>query len=125
MLFLLQSSDIVDNVVGCVGGVFGLVFGLAFYVFFCFCALRICKKAGKDPGVLIWIPIVQLIPMFQAAKLNPLLILALLIPVVNIVVGVWLWWKLSEALGKPGWLGVLMLIPLVNIGVILYLAFGD
>lgn len=125
MLFLLQSSDDIANAAGCLGGVVGLVLGLVFYVFFCICAKRICLKANVDPGILIWIPIVQLIPMFQAAKLNPLWIIGLIVPVLNIVVAVMLWWKLCEALNKPGVLGLLMLIPVANIGLIIYLAFVD
>lgn len=125
MLFLLQSSDEISGAAGIVGGLVGLVVGLVAYVFFSYCFLLICRKAGKEPGILIWIPILQLIPMFQAAKLNPLYIIGLIVPILNIVVVVLLWWKLSEALGKPGWLGILMLVPLVNIGLILYLAFAD
>lgn len=125
MLFLLQSSEDMSGAAGCLGSTVGLILALIFYVFFCICAKRICLKAGVDPGVLIWIPIAQLIPMFKAAKLNPLYIIGFFIPLLNIVVAVMLWWKLSEALNKPGWLGLLMLIPIVNIGLIVYLAFGD
>lgn len=125
MLFLLQSSDDLANAAGCFGGIVGLLFAVVFYVFFCICASRICRKAGTDPGILIWIPIVQLIPMFQAAKLNPLWIIGLFVPVLNIVVAAMLWWKLCEALRKPGVLGLLILIPVVNIGLIAFLAFAD
>jgi len=125
VIFLLQSSDYIGKAAGCLGSTVALVFALIFYVFFCICAKRICLKARVDPGVLIWIPILQLIPMFQAAKLNPLWIIGLIVPILNIVVAVMLWWKLCEALGKPGVLGLLMLIPLLNIGLIVYLAFAD
>ena len=42
---------------------------LAFYIFYCFCAKRICEKCGVNPGILIWIPIVNLVPLLQAAKM--------------------------------------------------------
>ena len=40
---------------------------LVFYIFFCFCYKRICEKCGVTPGVLIWIPIVQALPLLEAA----------------------------------------------------------
>ena len=33
---------------------------LVIYIFFCYCAKRICEKCGDEPGVLIWIPIAKL-----------------------------------------------------------------
>jgi hypothetical protein len=44
-----------------------LVIGLGLYLFFCYCCKRVCEKAGHNPGVLIWIPIVQLIPLLRVA----------------------------------------------------------
>ena len=41
---------------------FCLLIGLALYLFTCFCFKRICEKCKVDPGIMIWIPIVQLIP---------------------------------------------------------------
>ena len=44
---------------------FVLLIVLAFYVFFCFCAKRICEKCGVNPGILIWIPIANLVPLLH------------------------------------------------------------
>ena len=52
---------------------FVLVVCLAFYVFYCFCAKRICEKCGVNPGILIWIPIVNLIPLLQPLDLKILI----------------------------------------------------
>ncbi len=35
------------------------------------------------------------------------------------------WWKIFAKAGHPGWLGLLMVIPIANIVVILMLAFGE
>jgi hypothetical protein len=102
-----------------------LFFSLGIYAFFCFCMKRICEKCGHEPGILIWIPIAQLIPQLTAAKLPLWMIAVLLIPFVNVVGFVILFWKLCEARGKAGALGLLMLVPLANLGLILYLAFAD
>jgi len=48
-----------------------------------------------------------------------------LIPLVNIVVGIVMWAKICQARGKPGWLVIMLFIPLVNIAFLPYLAFSD
>jgi uncharacterized membrane protein YhaH (DUF805 family) len=102
-----------------------LLFGLAIYVFFCFCAKRICEKCDVTPGVLIWIPIVQLVPMLQAAKMSVWMIILFLIPLVNLIVWVIMWVKICQALGKSGWLVILLFIPIANLIFIPYLAFSE
>jgi Family of unknown function (DUF5684) len=129
MLFILQSSDVPPEVPAAVSGalIFGmLLVGLAFYIFFSYCFKRICEKAGADPGILIWIPILQLIPVFKAAGMNPLLILAMFVPLVNIVIIVMMVANLAKALGKNPWIAALLFIPILGIIPIPYLAFsGD
>lgn len=102
-----------------------LFFSLITYVFFCFCMKRICEKAGHEPGILIWIPIANLVPQLTAAKLPIWLIVLFFIPFVNLGALVYLWVKLCEARGKPPALGILILVPLANLGLILWLAFAD
>jgi hypothetical protein len=102
-----------------------LFFALVVHLFFAFCLKRICEKCGHEPGILIWIPIANLIPQLTAAKLPIWMIVFLLIPVVNFFGFIFLFWKLCEARGKPGPLALLMLVPFVNIGLICYLAFAD
>ena len=102
-----------------------ITFSLVIYVFCCFCFKRICEKAGHEPGILIWIPIANLVPLLTAAKLPIWLIVLFFIPFVNIVAIVFLYWKLCEARSKPGALGLLILVPVANLGLILYLAFAD
>ncbi len=102
-----------------------LVISLTFYVFFCFCCKRICEKCGKDPGVLIWIPIVNLVPLLELAGLPVWMIILFFIPLVNIVMGVLMWAKICVARGKSGWLVVLMFVPIANLVFIPYLAFSE
>jgi len=104
---------------------FMLLIGLAFYVFFCFCYKRICEKCGVTPGILIWIPIVQLIPLLQVAKMPVWMIILLLIPLVNIVIAVMLMAKICIARGKSPWLVILMFIPIANLIFLPYLAFSE
>ena len=98
---------------------------LVFYIFFCFCYKRICDKCGVTPGVLIWIPIVQALPLLEAAKMPAWMIILLLVPIVNIVVGLMMWAKICGARGKSPWLVILLFVPIANLIFIPYLAFSE
>ena len=102
-----------------------VVIGLAFYLFYCYCAKRICEKCGVNPGILIWIPIVNLIPLLQVAKMAVWLIILFFVPIVNLVVAIMMWAKICTARGKSPWLVIMMFIPIVNIVFIPYLAFSE
>jgi hypothetical protein len=130
--FLAQQSGSASNARQA-GALFGSLFALllvfafaiAAHFFVSFCMKRICEKCGHEPGILIWIPIGNLIPQLTAAKLPTWMIVLFLIPFVNVAAIVLLFWKLSEARGKSGALGLLMLVPVANLGLVLYLAFAD
>ena len=109
-----------------IGGVlFSLVICLPVYVFFCFCFKRICEKCGVTPGILIWIPIVNIIPLLEVAKMPAWMIILLLIPFVNLVFLVMLFAKICVARGKSPWLVVLIFIPIANLIFIPHLAFSE
>jgi Family of unknown function (DUF5684) len=101
------------------------VFVLALYVFGCFCYKRICEKCGVTPGVLIWIPIVQFIPLLEVARMPVWTIILMFIPLVNIVWMVMLFSKICVARGKSGWLVILLFVPIANLIFIPYLAFSE
>lgn len=44
--------------------------------------------------------------------------------VIFLLAGV-IWWKILSKAGHRGWVGLLMLVPLVNVGLLLYLAFAE
>jgi hypothetical protein len=46
-----------------------LCLALAIYIFSSFCYKLICQKTGKEPGAIIWIPLVRYIPLMQVAKM--------------------------------------------------------
>jgi hypothetical protein len=101
----------------------GLIIGL--YVFACHCYSRICEKAREEPGVLIWIPLVQFVPLLRVAQMPPWTVILLIVPLINIVLIFTLWAKICVALGKTPWLVLLLLVPIANLGLIVYLAFCD
>lgn len=110
---------------GLIGILVALGIFVGVYVFICYCLKLICEKTGESPGALIWIPIVQLIPLLNVAKMPTWYIILLLIPVVNLILGIIMWVKICQARGKPGWLAIMMFVPIINIAFIPYLAFSE
>jgi len=94
------------------------------YAFSCYCYKRICQKAGQTPGALIWIPVVQFIPLLRVAQMADWMLILLLIPVVNVVAMLMLWARICTALKKSPWLAASLFVPVVNFILIPYLAFS-
>lgn len=101
-----------------------LAAGFLVYLFGCYCWKRICLNAGHEPGFLIWIPFLQMIPMLRAAGMSAWWILALLIPVVSFVVMIVFFFKIVAACGKSFIWAIFLILPLLNIFAFLYLAFS-
>ena len=102
---------------------FSFLIAIAFFVFFSYCLKLICEKANVDPGILIWIPFIQMIPMATVAGINPFLLLLYFVPLVNLVFAAYHWAKVCIAIDKSPWLVVLLFIPVVNIAFVPLLAF--
>lgn len=117
-----MDQDSSSGIGGLIGGLVMFVLSVGIYVFFCYCAKVICEKAGHQPGVLIWIPIANFIPLLTVAKLPIWFIILLLIPCVGVVVSIVMWVKICQARGKSGWLVLLGIIPFVFLP---YLAFSE
>ena len=95
------------------------------YLFSCYCFKRIVEKCGQEPGFLIWVPLLNVIRLLQAAGLSGWLIILLFIPGVNLFAGLYMWVKVCQARGKSGWLVIMILIPVLNFFFIPYLAFSE
>jgi hypothetical protein len=125
-----------------------LALGFVVYLFSCIVFRNICIKAGKAPGLLIWIPLLQLVPLFRAAGMSVLWLLCLfLVPIASIMttlhapeymlwaglapalfgtlLGVIWAFRISLARGRPPLFGVLLLLPGVNLFALVYLAFAE
>jgi hypothetical protein len=95
------------------------------YLFFCYCAKLICDKTGNPPGILVWLPLLQMFPLLRAAGMSPLWFLAYLVPVLNIVAQIVWSSKIAKARGKSVWAGICLLLPITSFFAFLYLAFSD
>jgi hypothetical protein len=120
-----SNHDAVATGVGLVSILFILLIALGFYLFFCYCCKRICEKTGHNPGVLIWIPIVNILPLLRVAGMAEWMILLFFVPLVNLVIAIMMWVKICQARGKSPWLVIMIFIPLLNLIFIPYLAFSE
>ena len=90
-----------------------------------YCCLLICRKTGNTPGVLVWLPLLQAIPLLRAASMSPRWFGALFIPGLNLVAFVLWSVKIVEARQKTMPLAVLLLFPLTSWFAFLFLAFSQ
>jgi len=98
---------------------------LLIYFFYCYCCMLICRKTGNAPGIMVWLPVLQVFPLLRAAGMSGWWFLAFLVPVLNLVPSI-LWpLRIAKARGKSIWVGILLFLPVVSLFAFLYLAFSD
>lgn len=104
-----------------------LVLGIAVavHLFFCFCCLRICQKVGQEPGILVWLPLLQLFPMLRAAGMSGWWFFLFLLPGINLLAQIVWSVKITNARGKNTLLAILLILPPFSVLAFLYLAFAD
>ena len=105
---------------------------LILYVYAALALMYIGKRTNTENAWLAWIPIANIYLMTKIGKIHPawtLVILLSFIPMVGslllMIAMVYFWWKIAEARSKPGWWGILMIIPLVNLVMMGILAWGE
>jgi hypothetical protein len=101
------------------------LFILIGWLFFGFCLMKIAQKTNTENGWWGFVPILNIVLMLNIARKPIWWIILMLIPIVNIVVGIIVFMGIAEARGKPSWWGILMIVPLVNIVILVMLAFTD
>jgi hypothetical protein len=98
---------------------------LATYLFLCYCCMLICQKTGNEPGLMVWLPVLQVIPMLRAASMSRWWIIGFFVPVVNIIGHVVWCVRIVQARSKTTPLLVLLLLPVTSLFAFLYLAFSE
>lgn len=101
-----------------------MVLSIVFYLFFSLCLQFIAIKTNTSNAWLAWIPIANFYLMCKVAKKPIWWLLCFFVPILNIIIMILLWAGIAEARNKPSWLGVLMLLPVVNLFIPAYLAFS-
>lgn len=95
------------------------------YLFSCYCFKRICEKCSIEPGILVWIPVFNMIRLLQAGGLSGWLFLLFFIPLANAVMTIVMWIKICQACGKSAWLVLMLFVPVINLLFVPYLAFSN
>ena len=111
--------------------VFALIILLALYVYTSWALMVIARKTKTKKIWLAWIPIANIYLMTQIAGVpwwTMLLLLLVYVPMVGtlLVLGltIYYWWNIAEVRRMPGWLGILMAVPVVNLFVMGYIAWA-
>jgi hypothetical protein len=97
---------------------------LGLYLFQCYCCMLICAKAGSEPGPLVWVPLLQIIPLLKAAEMSAWWFLGFLVPGVNLVVQIMWCIKITASRGKSFWTALFLILPVTTPFAFLYLAFS-
>ena len=116
----LATVDLTPNLLMAAGVALVLL-----YLLMCYCSMLICRKSGHPPGALVWIPVLQLIPLLRAAQMSPAWILAFFVPVLNVVAQIIWSFSISKARGKSAWVGFFLVLPVTSFIAYLYLALSD
>jgi hypothetical protein len=96
----------------------------AVYIFSSICFWLICRKTHSAPGPLVWVPILQLIPLLRAANMPRVWFFAFFIPLFNIIAQIMLSIKIVKCRGKSPWVAFLLILPPTSLFAFLYLAFS-
>ena len=122
-----EWQKVMELMTGFVGAGLGLAVLIAmpvFWILWCYCLKRMCRKAGTESGVLIWLPVLQLFPLHQAAHISGFLVLLYFVPLIGGIVFIYWALKMCEAVGKTKWLALPLLLPGFNVLTVAYLAFS-
>jgi hypothetical protein len=101
--------------------------GIALLLYLChsYCLMLICRKAGTEPGFLIWVPILQLLPLLTAAGMSRWWFLGYCVPGLSLVAHIIWCFKICDARGKTAFVAVLLILPVTSPLAFLFLAFSN
>lgn len=110
-----------------------LFIALIMYLITAISLMMIAKKTKTENGWLAFIPFANVFLMANIAQkewwIALIIILIGFIPFLGAIIStalfIYLWWAITERLGKSGALSLLILIPIVNLVYILYLGFSE
>ena len=97
---------------------------LLIYLYFALSLHAISRKTKTARVWLSWIPLANIYQMCKIAGKPAKWCWLFLIPLANIVVAVIVWMNIAKAVNKPSWIGILLIIPIVNILLPGYLALS-
>jgi hypothetical protein len=109
-----------------------IILVIAIYIYSSLALMTIANKTRTKNAWLAWIPIANVYLIVQIARQEWWQIFALALYFIPVIGGIALlavmafwYWKIAERRKKPGWLGILTIIPIVNLIVLGILAWAD
>ena len=109
-----------------------IILVIAIYIYSSLALMTIANKTRTKNAWLAWIPIANIYLMTQISETPWWTIFSLLLAFIPLIgafaflaVYGWWWWKISENRNKPGWFGLLTIIPILNLVVMGILAWTD
>ncbi len=105
-----------------------IVVGLGSYIYCSLALMKLAKRMNYENAWYAWIPILNMVLLFQLGEQKPILLLLLLIPGIGeLVVGILAIIALMKICEKRGYdkaLGLLSLVPIANYVLLGILAWG-
>ena len=85
-----------DNALDLLTSGIGLAYSLFTYLLLAVSVYVMAKKDGLDTAWLAWIPIINVFVMLQIADMDWWYILLFLVPCINLVVWIMMWWRFAR-----------------------------
>ena len=111
---------------------FMLAMGLVVYIYTAIVLMTLAKKTNTKPAWLAWIPIANLYLTTKIAKVQWWTFFAFLLFLVPAIgwmgftaVMIWWWWNIAERMKFPGWISLLLLVPVVNLIIMGIIAWAN
>lgn len=86
---------------------------------------RIADRTRVGPPIFAFIPILNVLLMIKVADVSILWVLALFVPLLNLVAVAVIWMGISKRCGKEPFLGLAIFVPVIGFFFPWYLAFAD
>lgn len=105
--------------------IYGVLGGIAVaYLFFCYCSMQICKRTGNEPGVWIWVPLFQFIPLLKSASMSRWWFLTVFVPPLWPITFICWSLKIARGCGKGILTAILLILPVTTILAYMYLGLS-
>ncbi|MEW6368314.1 MAG: FHA domain-containing protein [Acidobacteriota bacterium] len=117
-LYLFQGPRLADP--GFVALAVAIPCALA-WIYFALVLMALAERTATPNGWLGWLPVLNVYLTLRIAALSGWWLLAFFVPLLNFVVWIWAWMRISRRLGRSRWLGLWPLVPLIGMVAPLYL----
>ncbi|HVT11766.1 MAG TPA: DUF5684 domain-containing protein [Fimbriimonadaceae bacterium] len=101
-----------------------LIVLVAIYLLLAYPLYAMGRKVDSNNAWFAFVPILNVFLMLEIAGKEAWWFILFLIPCVGFIFYIITWMGIAEAMDKPGWLGALMIVPILNVIMPFYFAFG-